>query len=113
MMSANPEFKWRRTTVTRRDRTVISPPDDWSLIHLPTGLGVAQIIKGTSYHDRNGWNYVIRSMSEDGVLKDSITGWSENPTESRAFVEGQTFGLRYVIHKKRTKEEILGRPPRK
>jgi len=68
--------------------------------------------KGTSYRDSTGWNYVIRSMSEDGVLKDSIAGWSENPTEAREFVKGQTFGLKYAIHKKRTKEEILGRPPK-
>ena len=109
-MSSNPEFKWRRTTITRRDGTVIPLPDDWSLIHLPTGLAVAQISKGTSYHDRHGWNYVIRSMSEDCVLKDNIAGWEENPTKAREFVEGQTFGLNYAVKRKRTKEEILGRP---
>ena len=49
-------------------------------------------------------------MSEDGVLKDSIAGWSENPTEAREFVEGQMLGLRYEIRRKRTQEEILGRP---
>ena len=96
--------------MTRRDGTVVLLPDNWSLIHLPTGLAVAQISKGTSYHDRNGWNYVIRSMSEDGVLKDNIAGWEENPTKAREFVEAQTFGLRYVVPNKRTKEEILGRP---
>jgi len=109
-MSSNPEFKWRRTTITRRDGTIVPLPDNWSLIHLPTGLPVARISKGTSYHDCTGWNYVIRSMSEDGVLKDSIAGWSENPTEAREFVEGQMLGLRYEIRRKRTKEEILGRP---
>jgi hypothetical protein len=44
-MSSNPEFKWRRTTITRRDGTVVPLPDNWSLIHLPTGLAVAQISK--------------------------------------------------------------------
>jgi hypothetical protein len=73
-------------------------------------LAVAQISKGTSYHDRHGWNYVIRSMSEDCVLKDNIAGWEENPTKAREFIEGQTFGLKYDVKRKRTKEEILGRP---
>ena len=49
-------------------------------------------------------------MSESGILTDSISGWSENPTEAREFVKGQTFGLRYEIRRKRTKEEILARP---
>ena len=99
--------------MTRRDGTVVPLPDNWSLIHLPTGLAVAQISKGTSFQDRNGWNYVIRSMSEDCVLKDNIAGWEENPTKAREFVEGQTFGLKYDFKRKRTKEEILGRPPKR
>jgi len=97
----------------RRDGTVVPLPDNWSLIHLPTGLAVAQISKGTSFQDRNGWNYVIRSMSEDCVLKDNIAGWEENPTKAREFVEGQTFGLKYDFKRKRTKEEILGRSPKR
>jgi hypothetical protein len=44
------------------------------------------------------------------VLKDNIAGWEENPTKAREFVEGQTFGLNYAVKRKRTKEEILGRP---
>jgi hypothetical protein len=96
--------------MTCRDWTVAPLLNDWSLIHLPTGLAVAQIRKGKSYHYRNGWNYVIRSVSEDGVLKDNIAGWEENPTKAREFVEGQTFGLRYIVPNKRTKEEIFGRP---
>jgi hypothetical protein len=47
------------------------------------------------------------------VLKDNIAGREENPTKAREFVECQTFGLKYAIHKKRTKEEILGRPPKR
>jgi hypothetical protein len=112
-MTKNPEFKWRRTTVTRRDGAIVPLPDNWSLIHLSTGLAVAQISKGTSYHDSNGWNYVIRSMSEDGILRDNMSGWEENPTKAREFIEAQIFGLNYAVKRKRTKEEILGRPPKR
>ena len=112
-MANHPEFKWRRTTVTRRDGTIAPLPDNWSLIHMPTGLAVAQISKGKSYYDKDGWDFVIMSMSEDGVLKDHIAGRQENPSEARKFIEAQTFGLRYEIRRKRTKEEILGRPPKR
>ena len=47
------------------------------------------------------------------MLKDNIAGWEENPTKSLTFVEGQTIGLKYDVKRKRTKEEILGRPPKR
>ena len=52
-------------------------------------------------------------MNEEGELKDVIMTWIEDPTKAREYAEGQTNGIRYVVKRKRTKEEILGRPPKK
>lgn len=48
-------------------------------------------------------------MNEEGELKDVMMTWVEEPTKAREYAEGQTNGMRYVIRRKRTKEEILGR----
>ncbi len=112
-MTNNPEFKWRRTILTRRDGTVVPLSDNWSLIHLPTGLAVAQLRLDTGYQDRPAWRVICRSMNEEGELKDSLMTWMENPTKAREYAEAQTCGLNYRFKRKRTKEEILGRPPKR
>ena len=109
-MTNNPEFKWRRTILTRRDGTVVPLSDNWSLIHLPTGLAVAQLRLDTGYQDRPAWRVICRSMNEEGELKDNLMTWIENPTKAREYAEAQTGDLNYRFKRKRTKEEILGRP---
>lgn len=52
-------------------------------------------------------------MNEEGELKDSIMTWYEDPTVAKKYGEGQTGGLRYKMKRKRTKEEILGGPPKR
>jgi hypothetical protein len=37
----------------------------------------------------------------------------EDPTVAKKYAEGQTGGLKYTFKRKRTKEEILGRPPKR
>jgi hypothetical protein len=49
-------------------------------------------------------------MNEEGELKNVIITWIEDPTKALEYAEGQTNGMRYVVKRKRTKEEILGRP---
>ena len=88
-------------------------PDNWSLIDEETGIAVAQLYKDKGYQDKPAWRIIGRPMNEDGELKDSIMTWMEDPTKAREYAEGQTNGMRYVIKRKRTKEEILGRPPKK
>jgi hypothetical protein len=111
-MSSHPTRKWRRTIVTQRDGTVVPLSDNWSLIDLETDVAVAQLYKDTGYQDRPAWRVICRSMNEDGELKDVMMTWIEDPTKAREYAEGQTNGMRYVIRRKRTKEEILGRKPK-
>ena len=105
--------KWRRTTVTRHDGSLHILKDNWSLIDAPTGLAVAQMYLDTGYQDRPAWRVICRTMSEEGILKDSIMTWYEDPTVAKKYAEGQTVGLKYSFKRKRTKEEILGRPPKR
>jgi hypothetical protein len=112
-MINNNTRRWRRTTITRRDGTIFIPPDNWSLIDLQTGIAVAQLYKDRGYQDRPSWRVICRSMNEDGELRDSIMTWYENPTVAKEYAEAQTGGMKYFIKRKRTKEEILGRPPKK
>jgi hypothetical protein len=49
-------------------------------------------------------------MNEEGELKNVIITWIEDPTKALEYAEGKTNGMRYVVKRKRTKEEILGRP---
>jgi len=107
-MPTYPGRKWRRTAVERYGK-LISLPDNWSLIDEATGVAVAQLYKDTGYEDRPAWRVICRSMNEDGELKDVIMTWIEDPTKAREYAEGQTNGMRYVIKRKRTKEEILAR----
>ena len=104
---------WRRTTVTRRDGKLVPLPDNWSLIDIETGIAVAQMYADTGYQDRPAWRVICRTINDEGVLADSIMTWYEDPTVAKKYAETQTSGLRYKIKRKRTKEEILGRPPRK
>lgn len=99
--------RWRRTTVTRRDGTLSSLPDNWSLIDLETGVAVAQLRLDTGYLDRPAWRVICRRVNEEGELKDVIMTWIEDPTIAREYAEGQTNGMRNVLKRKRTKEEIL------
>jgi len=112
-MTKNPEFKWCRTILTRRDGTVVPLSDNWTFIHLPTGLAVAQLRLDTGYQDRPAWRVICRSMNEEGELKDSLMTWLEDPTKAREYAEAQTGGLNYRFKRKLTKEEILGRPPKR
>jgi len=112
-MTSNHIRRWRRTTTTRRDGSIVILPDNWSLIDLETGLAVAQLYRDTGYQGRPSWRVICRSMTEEGELRDSIMTWYENPTVAREYAEGQTGGLKYLIKRKRTKEEILGRPPKR
>ena len=50
-------------------------------------------------------------MNEEGELKDALMTWIEDPTKAREYAKGQINGMRYVVKRKRTKEEILGRKP--
>lgn len=52
-------------------------------------------------------------MNEEGELKDVIMTWIEDPTKACEYAEGQANGIGYVVKRKRTKEEILGRPAKK
>ena len=73
-------------------------------------MAVAQLYKDTGYEGRPAWRVICRSMNEDGELKDVMITWIEDPTKARELAEGQTNGMRYVIKRKGTKDEILGRP---
>jgi hypothetical protein len=99
-------------SVTQRDGTLVPLFDSWSLIDLETDVAVAQLYKDTGYQDRPTWRMICRSMNEDGVLKNVMMTWIEDPTKARVYAEGQTKGMCYVIRRKRTKEEILGRKPK-
>jgi len=52
-------------------------------------------------------------MNEEGKLTVSLMTWIENPTAAREYAEGQTVRLKYTFKRKRTKEEILGRLPKR
>ncbi len=108
----NPDRIWRRTIVTRKDGTIAPLPDNWSLIDIPTGIAVAQLRRDTGYQDRPTWRVICRSLDQDGVLIDRIMTWIDDPTQARQYCEAQTYDLMYKIKRKRTTEEILGRPPR-
>lgn len=110
-MPTPPNRKWRRTTVTRRDGSLVPLSDNWSLIDLETGVAVAQLRQDTGYQDRLAWRVICRSINEEGELKDVLMTWIENPTKAREYAEGQTNGMRYVVKRKRTKDEILRRKP--
>jgi hypothetical protein len=112
-MINNNTRRWHRTTITRRDGSIFIPSDNWSLIDLQTGIAVAQLYKDTGYQGLSSWRVICRSMNEDGELRDSIMTWYENPTVAREYAEGQTGDLKYLIKRKRTKEQILGRPPKR
>jgi hypothetical protein len=112
-MPDSPLRKWRRTTVTLRDGTLHILKDNWSLIDLPTGLAVAQLRLDTGYQDRPAWRVICRSMNEEGELKDSLMTWMENPTKAREYAEAQTGSFYYRFKRKLTKEEILGRTPKR
>lgn len=102
-MTKNPEFKWRRTKVRRRDGSIVFLPDNWLLINLSTGLPVAQLCPTTGYQDRPAWCVIFQIMSEEGELKDSIMTWMENSTKAREYAEAQTGGLNYRSKRKRAK----------
>ncbi len=112
-MSSHPNRKWRRTSIIKGDGTLTPLPGNWSLIDLETGVAVAQLYKDTGYEDSPAWRVICRSMNEDGQLKEVMMTWIEDPTKARENAEGLTNGMRNVIKLKRTKEEILGRPPKK
>jgi hypothetical protein len=112
-MTNNQCRRWCRTTATHRDGSIVILSENWSLIDLETGLAVAQLYKDTGYQGRPNWRVICRSMTEDGELRDSIMTWYENPTVAREYAEGQTGDLEYLIKRKRTKEQILGRPPKR
>jgi hypothetical protein len=52
-------------------------------------------------------------MNEEGELKDSLMTWMENPTKAREYAEAQTGSFYYRFKRKLTKEEILGRTPKR
>jgi hypothetical protein len=52
-------------------------------------------------------------MNEEGELKDSLMTWMENPTKAREYAEAQTGSFNYRFKRKLTKEEILGRTPKR
>lgn len=112
-MPTTPNGKLRRTTFTQRDGTLAPLPDNLSLIDLETGVAVAQLKLDTGYQDWPAWRVICRSMNEEGEQKDVIMTWIEDPTKACKCAEGQANGMRYVVKRKRTKEEILGRPAKK
>lgn len=73
---------------------------------------MAQMYADTGYQDRPAWRVICRTINDEGLLVDSIMTWHEDSTVAKKYAEAQTGGLRYKIKGKRTKEEILGRPPR-
>lgn len=74
---------WRRTAVTRRNGTLIPPPDNWSLIDVETGIAVAQMYPDTGYQDHPAWRVICRTINDEGILADSIMTWYENPTAAK------------------------------
>ena len=109
-MPTPPNRKWRRTIVTERDGTLVLLHDNWSPIDLETDVAVTQLKLDTRYQDRPAWRVICRSVNEEGELKNVIITWIEDPTKALEYAEGKTNGMRYVVKRKRTKEEILGRP---